>query len=79
MELLRTLSAQAAFINAEVIPWVLRLVMIGLGLSLTLADFKRVLVFPKAATIGLSSSGCRLRRSYSRSFSTRRPRSPSGS
>jgi BASS family bile acid:Na+ symporter len=53
MELLRTLSAQAAFINAEVIPWVLRLVMIGLGLSLTLADFKRVLVFPKAATIGL--------------------------
>lgn len=53
MELLEALSAQAAFINAEVIPWVLRLVMIGLGLSLTLADFKRVVVFPKAATIGL--------------------------
>ena len=53
MELLQKLSEQAAYINSEVIPWVLRLVMIGLGLSLTLADFKRVIVFPKAATIGL--------------------------
>jgi BASS family bile acid:Na+ symporter len=53
MELLDALSAQAGFINSEVIPWVLRLVMIGLGLALTLADFKRVIVFPKAATIGL--------------------------
>jgi BASS family bile acid:Na+ symporter len=53
MELIQRLSEQAGFINAEVIPWVLRLVMIGLGLSLTLADFKRVIVFPKAATIGL--------------------------
>lgn len=53
MELLQRLSEQAAFINAEVIPWMLRLVMIGLGLSLTLVDFKRVIVFPKAATIGL--------------------------
>jgi BASS family bile acid:Na+ symporter len=53
MELLQRLSEQAGFINAEVIPWVLRLVMIGLGLSLTLADFKRVVVFPKAAAIGL--------------------------
>lgn len=52
MNLLQALSEQAAFINSEVIPWVLRLVMIGLGLSLTLADFKRVFVFPKAATIG---------------------------
>ena len=53
MELLQQLSERAGFINAEVIPWVLRLVMVGLGLSLTLADFKRVVVFPKAATIGL--------------------------
>lgn len=53
MELLEQLSAQAAFINAEVIPWVLRLVMVGLGLSLTLVDFKRVIVFPKAASVGL--------------------------
>lgn len=53
MGLLEALSAQAAFINAEVIPWVLRLVMAGLGLSLTVADFKRVILFPKAAAIGL--------------------------
>ncbi len=53
MELLDALGAQAEFINARVIPWVLRLVMVGLGLSLTLADFKRVIVFPKAAAIGL--------------------------
>jgi BASS family bile acid:Na+ symporter len=53
MDLLQALSAQAAFINSEVVPWVLRLVMIGLGLSLTPADFKRVVIFPKAATIGL--------------------------
>lgn len=53
MELLDALSAQAEFINSQVIPWVLRLVMVGLGLSLTLADFKRVIVFPKAAAIGL--------------------------
>jgi len=53
MSLLQALSEQAAFINAEVVPWVLRLVMAGLGLSLTVADFKRVIVFPKAAAIGL--------------------------
>jgi BASS family bile acid:Na+ symporter len=53
VELLQQLSEQAAFINAEVIPWVLRLVMAGLGLSLTLVDFKRVIAFPKAATVGL--------------------------
>jgi bile acid:Na+ symporter, BASS family len=55
MDLLEALSEQAGFINSEVIPWVLRLVMIGLGLSLTLADFKRVVVFPKAAAIGLTA------------------------
>jgi BASS family bile acid:Na+ symporter len=53
MDLLQGLSEQAGFINAGVIPWVLRLVMVGLGLSLTLADFRRVIVFPKAASIGL--------------------------
>ena len=38
----------------EVIPWVLRFVMVGLGLTLTLADLKRVLVFPKAVVVGLA-------------------------
>jgi bile acid:Na+ symporter, BASS family len=51
--MIEALGVHAEFINAEIIPWVLRLVMLGLGLSLTLADFKRVLLFPKAATIGL--------------------------
>jgi BASS family bile acid:Na+ symporter len=36
------------------IPIVLITVMIGLGLSLTIADLKRVVVFPKAAAIGIS-------------------------
>ena len=49
------LAEQSAFINAQVIPWVLRLVMLGLGLSLTLADFKRVIAFPKAAAVGLTA------------------------
>jgi len=53
MGLLQALSQQAAFINAEVVPWVLRAVMVGLGLTLTVVDFKRVIVFPKAVTIGL--------------------------
>jgi len=37
----------------RVIPVLLIMVMTGLGLSLTIADIKRVIVFPKAATIGL--------------------------
>jgi|APSaa5957512535_1039671.scaffolds.fasta_scaffold38964_2 bile acid:Na+ symporter, BASS family len=49
------LTEQSAFINSQIIPWVLRLVMLGLGLSLTLADFKRVISFPKAAAIGLTA------------------------
>lgn len=53
MEILDRLSEQAAFINSEGVPWVLRLVMIGLGLSLTIADFQRVIVLPKAVSIGL--------------------------
>lgn len=55
MQLLEMLSTQAAFVNSEVIPWVLRLVMMGLGLSLSLVDFKRVIVFPKAASVGLAA------------------------
>ena len=50
------LAEQSAFINAQVIPWVLRLVMLGLGLSLTLADFRRVIAFPRAVAVG--AAGC---------------------
>lgn len=53
MEWIARFSGQAEFVNSDVVPWVLSLVMAGLGLSLTLADFRRVVVFPKAASIGL--------------------------
>jgi BASS family bile acid:Na+ symporter len=53
MQLLQQLSTYAAFINTTATPWVLRLVMAGLGLSLTVADFKRVVVYPKAVGLGL--------------------------
>ena len=56
MDFLQQLSAQAAFINSSVVPWVLRLVMIGLGLSLTAADFKRIVVYPKAISLGLGAT-----------------------
>ena len=49
------LTEQVAFINAQVIPWMLRLVMLGLGLSLTVEDFRRVFRFPKAAAVGLTT------------------------
>jgi bile acid:Na+ symporter, BASS family len=55
MELIIRFSGEAAFVNTQIVPWVLRLVMIGLGLSLTVGDFRRVIVFPKAATIGLAA------------------------
>jgi bile acid:Na+ symporter, BASS family len=53
VEWLAQFSGQAEFVNSEIVPWVLRLVMAGLGLSLTLGDFRRVIVFPRAATVGL--------------------------
>jgi BASS family bile acid:Na+ symporter len=53
MDWIARFSGQAEFVNSEIVPWVLRLVMAGLGLSLTLGDFRRVIVFPKAATVGL--------------------------
>lgn len=43
------------FLYTIVIPAVLLSVMVGLGLTLTVADFKRVIAFPKAAVIGLTS------------------------
>ena len=44
------------FINllyTQALPVMLFLIMMGLGLTLTLIDFKRVVVFPKAVSIGL--------------------------
>lgn len=43
------------FLNTQIVPAVLVLVMLGLGLSLTAADFRRVVAFPLAAGVGLSA------------------------
>jgi BASS family bile acid:Na+ symporter len=42
-------------VNAVLLPLALGIIMLGLGLSLTLADFKRVISYPKAVIIGLTS------------------------
>ena len=44
---------QANFLSVVLLPLALAVIMMGLGLSLLLEDFKRVLVFPKAVLIGL--------------------------
>jgi BASS family bile acid:Na+ symporter len=40
-------------INTQIIPICIFLIMMGMGLTLTLEDFKRVLAYPKAVSIGL--------------------------
>lgn len=44
---------EGSFLTYVVIPMLLALMMIGLGLSLTIDDFKRVMVYPKAVILGL--------------------------
>ena len=44
-------------ITAVLLPIALGVIMLGLGLSLTIADFKRVIAYPKAVAIGL---GCQM-------------------
>ena len=41
-------------ITAVLLPVALGVIMLGLGLSLSIADFKRVIVYPKAVAIGLT-------------------------
>jgi BASS family bile acid:Na+ symporter len=43
------------FVNTQVIPVCIFLIMMGMGLSLVFADFKRVLKYPKAVGIGLTN------------------------
>jgi bile acid:Na+ symporter, BASS family len=45
---------QQSVITSVLLPVALGVIMLGLGLSLTLADFKRVIVYPRAVAIGLS-------------------------
>ena len=48
---------QDSVVTTVLLPVALGIIMLGLGLSLTLADFKRVIVYPKAVAIGL---GCQM-------------------
>jgi len=44
---------QSSALTAILLPVALGIIMLGLGLSLTLADFKRVVVYPRAVLVGL--------------------------
>jgi BASS family bile acid:Na+ symporter len=44
---------QESMLSTVVLPLALGVIMLGLGLSLTIADFTRVIKYPKAAVIGL--------------------------
>ena len=45
---------ESSVITAVFLPLALGIIMLGLGLSLTIADFKRVVLYPKAIFVGLS-------------------------
>jgi BASS family bile acid:Na+ symporter len=44
---------QSAYLTTVIMPFALGIIMLGLGLSLTVDDFKRVVKLPKAVLIGL--------------------------
>ena len=48
---------ESNLLTAVLLPVALGIIMFGLGLTLTPADFKRVIIYPKAAVIGL---GCQM-------------------
>jgi BASS family bile acid:Na+ symporter len=48
---------QSSILTAVFLPVALGIIMLGLGLSLTIADFKRVVIYPKAVLLGL---GCQM-------------------
>lgn len=48
---------QSNVFTAVLMPLALAVIMLGLGLTLTLADFKRVIVYPRAILVGL---GCQM-------------------
>jgi BASS family bile acid:Na+ symporter len=43
------------FVNSQVIPVCIFLIMMGMGLSLVVDDFKRVVKYPKAVAVGLTN------------------------
>ena len=48
-------SSDDSFFALVLLPIALAVIMISLGLSLTVADFKRVFVFPKGVAIGMAN------------------------
>jgi len=46
---------ESSFLNVVLLPLALAVIMLGLGLSLTIDDFKRVVKYPRAVVIGLIS------------------------
>jgi BASS family bile acid:Na+ symporter len=44
---------QSNFLTEIFLPLALGIIMLGMGLALTLSDFKRILIYPKAVLIGL--------------------------
>ncbi len=45
---------EQSVITSVLLPIALGVIMLGLGLALTIADFKRVIVYPKAVAVGLA-------------------------
>jgi BASS family bile acid:Na+ symporter len=45
---------ESGLLTAVLLPVALGIIMLGLGLTLTVADFKRVVTYPKAAVVGLA-------------------------
>ncbi len=45
---------EQSLLTAVLLPTALGIIMLGLGLTLTIDDFKRVVVFPKAVLVGLT-------------------------
>lgn len=41
--------------GTQLLPWILAFLMLGMGMTLTLEDFRRVFVYPKSAIVGLVS------------------------
>ena len=46
---------EASFLTSVILPASLFIIMLGMGLSLVLDDFKRIALYPKATLIGLSN------------------------
>ncbi|MBS4073218.1 MAG: bile acid:sodium symporter, partial [Algoriphagus sp.] len=44
---------QSSILTELFLPLALAVIMFGMGLSLTLSDFKRILIYPKAVLLGL--------------------------